>query len=205
MSSDDLRSMIQRGVTAMNQQGKASLSAMATLQMQLARANLGRAEQGASTESGPTVVGDQYLVFSLFDREFAVKADTVQGVDRLVELTPVPNVVPWVRGVINSRGSIISVVDLRMFLDLEQLPYTPRTRLLSMQYNEMVICFIVDGVSEMLPVPPAAIMSGNTRQAVIPQWVQPYTAGYALFVNRTLLLLDAPRLLFSDKIQHYQM
>ncbi len=94
-----------------------------------------------------------------------MKAEFVQGVERLADLTPVPNVVPWVRGVMNLRGSIISVVDLRMLLDLELLPYSPRTRLLSLQYNEMVICFVVDGVSEMLPIPPAAIINGNVRQA----------------------------------------
>ncbi len=122
-------------------------------------------------EKLPCAAGEQYLVFSLADREFAVKAEFVQGVERLVDVTPVPNVVPWVRGVMNLRGSIISVVDLRMFLDLELLPYSPRTRLLSLQYNEMVICFVVDGVSEMLPIPPATIINGNARQATIPPWV----------------------------------
>ena len=87
----------------------------------------------------PEVAGEQYLVFSLLEREFALKAEYIQGVERLVDVTSVPNVASWVRGVINLRGSIASVVDLRAFLDMEQLPYSPRTRLLSVQYNEMVI------------------------------------------------------------------
>src|SRR5205823_12534668 len=94
-----------------------------------------------------------YLVFTLLEREFSLNAEHVQGVERLVDVTPVPNVAAWVSGVINLRGSVASVVDLRAFLDMEQLPYNPRTRLLSVQYNEMVICLVVDGVSEMIPIP----------------------------------------------------
>jgi purine-binding chemotaxis protein CheW len=163
-----------------------------------------REEEQGTAEGAALAVGEQYLVFSLADHELAVKAEMVQGVDRLAELTPVPNVVSWVRGVINIRGSIASVVDLRMFLDLAQLPYTPRTRLLFLQHNEMVIGFIVDGVSEMLPIPTASIVNGNARQATIPHWAFPYTSGCALLTHRILLLLDVARLLFSEKMQRYQ-
>lgn len=149
------------------------------------------------------VVGEQYLIFTLLDREFALKAECIQGVERLADVTALPNVAPWVRGVINLRGSIASVVDLRAFLDMERLPYNPRTRLLSVQYNEMVICMVVDGVSEMTVIPDAAIISVNTRQAAIPQWVALYASGSALLGNRGVVILDAARLLFSDKMQHY--
>ena len=149
------------------------------------------------------VVGEQYLVFSLFEREFAFKAECIQGVERMVDVTPVPNVASWVQGVINLRGSIASVIDLRTFLGLEQLPYNPRTRLLSVQYNEMVICLTVDGVSEMVPVPDRAIVDGNTHQNLIPQWISPYASGCALLDRRLIVLLDAARLLFSEKMQHY--
>jgi purine-binding chemotaxis protein CheW len=151
----------------------------------------------------PEVVGEQYLVFSLLEREFALKAEYIQGVERLVDVTLVPNVASWVRGVINLRGSIASVVDLRAFLDTEQLPYNPRTRLLSVQYNEMVICLAVDGVSEMMPIPNHTITEAGTRQGLIPQWALPYASGCALLERRLIVLLDAARLLFSDKMQRY--
>ncbi|MDQ6660610.1 MAG: chemotaxis protein CheW, partial [Chloroflexota bacterium] len=130
-------------------------------------------------------------------------AEYIQGVERLVDVTPVPNVASWVRGVINLRGSIASVVDLRAFLDMEQLPYNPRTRLLSVQYNEMVICLVVDGVSDMVHLPTSAIITGNKRQATIPHQAAPYAAGTALFDTRSIVLLDAARLLFSEKMQRY--
>ena len=151
------------------------------------------------------VNGEQYLVFSLLEREFAFKAEHVQGVERLIDVTPVPNVASWVRGVINLRGSIASVVDLRTFLDMEPLLYNPRTRLLSVQYNEMVICLVVDGVSEMVPISPSSIASIRVRQTNVPHWAASFAAGVALLdQQRAIVLLDAARLLFSDKMQRYE-
>jgi purine-binding chemotaxis protein CheW len=148
------------------------------------------------------VVGDQYLLFSLLDWELAILAEHIQGVERLADVTPVPNVAPWIKGVINLRGSIASVVDLRAFLDLEMLPYNPRTRLLSVEYNEMVICLVVDSVSEMVPIPPASIVT-DALLAGVPQRLAPYALGSALVGQRNVILLDLPRLLFSEKMQRY--
>ncbi len=205
MASDNLRALQNEALAAMQQQPNSQSPVVAALQMQLAQ--MSRDNTDADMKSTPTVVGEQYLVFSLRDREFAVKAELVQGVERLTDLTPVPNVVPWIKGVINLRGSITSVVDLRLFLGLEPLAYGARTRLLSLQFNEMVICLIVDGVSEMLPIPAAAIASGgaNTRQTTIPSWMASFVAGSALLANRMIVLLDVERLLFSEKMQHYDL
>src|SRR5947207_11900626 len=118
----------------------------------------------------------------------------------------------------NLRGSIVSVVDLRGFLDLEPRPSTARTRLLCLQCNDMVICCVVDGVNEMLAIPDSAIVKGNARQATLarssgqtgaevagPNWALPYAARSAVLAgNRVLVLLDVARLLFSEKMQHYE-
>lgn len=149
-----------------------------------------------------TVVGDQYLLFSLLDRDLGILAEHIQGVERMADVTPVPNVAPWVKGVINLRGSIASVVDLRAFLDLEVLAYNPRTRLLSVRYNEMVICLIVDGVSEMVPIPPASVVT-DLQRAGIPQRLAPFTSGSAQVGKRNVILLDVARLLFSERMQWY--
>jgi len=155
-----------------------------------------------NVQAEAVVVGEQYLVFSLLECEIALKAEHIDGVERLADVTPVPNVASWISGVINLRGSIASVVDLRAFLGMERLPFNPRTRLLSVRNNEMVICLVVDSVSEMIPIPTSAI-NGNVRQANIPQWLTSYASGSALVGNRYIILLDAARLLFSDKMQHY--
>lgn len=190
------------------------MAAVAALQAQLAQRTLQRASEAEAQPGSrvlpgapPAIAGEQYLIFSLLDREFALKADHIQGIERLADVTPLPNVAPWVRGVINLRGSIASVVDLRAFLDVEQLPYNPRTRLLSIQDNEMVIGIVVDAVSDMIAIPPTALIAVGTRQSNIPTWATPYAAGSAMvgIGNRLVVLLDATRLLFSEKMQHYSL
>jgi len=68
----------------------------------------------------------------------------------------------------------------------------------------MLICLVVDGVSEMLPIPASVIINGNVRQA-IPPWAIPYASGTALLANRLMVILDVPRLLFSEKMHHYAL
>jgi purine-binding chemotaxis protein CheW len=179
-------------------------AAVSAMQSQLAQFTQQRADSPLTGAQVNAIIGAQYLVFSLLEVDCAIKAEHIQGVERLIDVTPVPNVAPWVRGVINLRGSIASVVDLRTFLEMEPLPYNPRTRLLSVQYNEMVICLVVDGVSEMTLIPASAISSVDARQTAIPHWALSYAAGSARLEGRTIVLLDAVHLLFSDKMQRYE-
>jgi purine-binding chemotaxis protein CheW len=165
-------------------------------------ANLTNPQDLANVPSEATVVGENYLIFSLVERELALKAEHIQGVERLADVTPLPHVAPWVVGVINLRSSIASVVNLRAFLGMEVLPENPRTRLLSVRFNEMVICLVVDSVSEMISIPPAAIIT-DRRRVPIPQRLTPFAEGTALLGKRSVILLDASRLLFSEKMQHY--
>ncbi len=174
----------------------------ATAQMQRLQAGQSLTEKSTSDGVAP-VIGEQYLVFLLNNREIAVKADHIQGVERPMYVTPVPNVVSWVRGVVNLRGSVASVVDLREFLGLEQSVSSSRTRLLSLQANEMIVCILVDSVSEMLQIPQAAVGQGDVRPTTIPQWIAPYAEKYAQLDDRIIVLLDVARLLFSDKMQRY--
>lgn len=204
MTDEPMKSLPNDVFATLQQQLKkqpSSSASAALLQMQLAQVKQLNKENGADVVSAP--VGEQYLTFLLHDLEFAVKAEVVQGVERLSSLTPVPNVVSWVKGVMNLRGVITSVVDFRAFLGLESLPHTARTRLLSLQYNEMVICFMVDGVNEMLAIPPGSMRTG--RQAAIPSWVAPYASGVASVGSRGIVVIDVARLLFSEKIHHYEI
>jgi len=194
----DNRKMLQ---DALASAGRTRTSLLMQAQLALAQ----QLDTHASPEDVQASDGEQYLVFSLCDCELAVSAELVQAVERLVDVTAIPNVAPWVRGVAHLRGSIVSVVDLRTFLGLEQFTHGSRARLLSLQHNDMTICFVVDGVSEMLFIPNSAITRGEILQAPIPQWALPNAAGYALLGKRAVVLLDAVRLLFSDKMQRYEL
>ncbi len=197
MASEDLKTQ-QRN--ALIQQSRALSSSYSPALPSQPKQN---GQQQADAAALSALPAEQYLVFSLVEREFAIKAEYILGVERLVDVTPVPNVVSWVNGVINLRGSIASVVDLRAFLALEKLPYNPLTRVLSVQYHDMVICLVVDSVSEMLPIPENAITNVSGRPSAIPTWATPYVSGSVLLGKRAIIMLDVARLLFADKMQHY--
>src|SRR5215470_4009773 len=112
-------------------------------------ADLSRAMGVYSADGQPQV--PQHILFLLGDIECALPSDAVQGVERITDVTPVPNTAPWVLGVVQVWGNIVSVVDLRHFFRLASQPITPRSRLLVVTRKEMTIGCLVDAVTEMRP------------------------------------------------------
>lgn len=142
----------------------------------------------------------QLILFLLGTVECALPADAVQGIERITEITPIPNTAPWVLGVVQVWGSIVSVVDLRTFFGLTPEPLSTRNRLLVLTLKDMTIGFLVDFVTEMRPTDNTVAMDDPT----IPPWLQPYSEGSFHLEDRTVVLLDPERLLFSDAIHHYR-
>ncbi len=147
--------------------------------------------------------GDQHLIFSLESYECGFKAEHIQTVERLREVTVVPNVAPWVEGVIHLRGQIISVVNLRSFLGLERQPPSSRSRVVAGRVGDLVIGLVVDGVSEMRGILPNMIQLQQLSRFV-PGWAAPYVTGIASLATRSVLLIDMERLLLSEKMHQYQ-
>jgi purine-binding chemotaxis protein CheW len=157
---------------------------------------------GASMAEGVAVPGvPQHIVFALDDAECALPAESVQGVERLADVTPVPNTVPWVLGVVHLRGAIYSVVDLREFLGLPPAQITARTRLLVVTARDMAVGLVVDGVTEMRPLD-EALAQGYT--GATPDWAAPYAERAVTLDGRSVVLLDPERLLFDDKLHRYR-
>ncbi len=144
----------------------------------------------------------QHIVFALDDADCAFPSEAVQGVERVGDITPVPNTVSWVLGVLNLHGAITSVVDLRGFFGMTPLAITPRTRLLVLTKREMTIGMVVDGVTEM------RTLDGETAPAYasgsVPTWATPYATRALNLEGRTIVLLDPERLLFAEKMHRYR-
>jgi purine-binding chemotaxis protein CheW len=154
-------------------------------------------------EDNTEELGEQHLIFSLDDFEFGFKAEYVQAVERLPDVTPVPNVAYWIDGVIHLRGQIVSVVDLRSFLGLARQAPSARTRLIAGRVNDLVIGLVVDGVSEMRGILPNMVQLQQITRA-LPGWAAPYVSGIASIGPRSVMLLDMERLLLSEKMHRYQ-
>jgi purine-binding chemotaxis protein CheW len=159
------------------------------------------ARAGAGGAAADTPQGPQYLVFAVGDLECALPTDAVQGVERLVDVTPVPNTVDWVLGVMQLRGSIVSVVDLRRFLGLPPVAPSPRTRLVVAAHRGMAIALAVDAVLEMRTGGSGGRPLSGAR---LPEPLAPYVAGSVEVDGRPVPLVDPQRLLFADKIRQYR-
>lgn len=197
-----------RALGARGGAGGATLSAEALAEL-AQRAGVNGASQIADLSrmlgvGGPTQTEQQpqSILFLLGDVEFALPTEVVQGVERLGEITPVPNTVPWVLGVVQIWGAIVSVVDLRGFFDLPMQPSTPRSRLLVMTHKGMTIAFASDAVTEMRPLLTATASTETSNN--VPGWALPYLSGVTHVEGRQVLLLDAERLLFAEKMHRYR-
>jgi chemotaxis signal transduction protein len=153
----------------------------------------------------------QFLVVALAGTEMALSASNVTGVERVNDITPVPNTVAWVLGVANLRGAITSVVDLRRFLGIPPEAVTTRSRVVVATTRDMTIGFLVDGVGEFQPIPEGARSYDNVRQFA-PPWLGTYVTALAQVPgnaasqerDRTIFLLDVEKLLFADGLHRYQ-
>ncbi len=154
-----------------------------------------------SPASAAVATAAQHIIFLLGDVECALPSASVQGVERTFDVTPVPNVASWVLGITQMWGSIISVVDLRSFLDLPSIGVTPRSRLLALTKGEMTIGLVVDMVTEIRTI---GELIRRTSLAGAPEWARPFLDGVAQVDDRMVYALEPERLLFNERIHRYR-
>jgi purine-binding chemotaxis protein CheW len=144
----------------------------------------------------------QHIVFMLGDVECALPADAVQGVERVSDIAPVPNTLPWVLGIVHLRGSILSVIDLRSFFGIPAHQVTQRSRLLVVTKRDMTIGMVVDGVTEMRPLRPDEVAMAPA--APMPAWAEAYAVRAVNIEGRGIIMLDPERLLYAEKMHRYR-
>jgi len=142
----------------------------------------------------------QMVGFIIGSELFGVDILKVQEIIREMPFTPIPNAPDFIEGVINLRGNIIPVIDLRRRLNAEKLG-TPSDDIwiIILNINNRVAGFIVDSVTKVLKVPlenieppPDIVVSGLHSQ---------YISGVCRIENRLLILLDFNRILQVDEIK----
>ena len=94
----------------------------------------------------------QVVAFKLRKEEYGVSILNVQEIKNLTDITRVPFASDFIKGVINLRGSVLPVIDLKKRLGLQETPYTDSTRIIIMKIDEISIGMIVDAVTEVLTV-----------------------------------------------------
>jgi purine-binding chemotaxis protein CheW len=155
---------------------------------------------GLGGDANQTPGEPQHIVFEVAGVLCALPSQSVQNVERGFEITPVPNVAPWVLGIAQLWGSIVSVVDFAAFAGQGFTTMTPRSRLLAVTVRDMQAGFLVDGVSAIRTV--GAYIRRDTPGNA-PTWTQPFLEGIVQDGQQPIIALDPEKLLFSDRMQRY--
>ena len=136
----------------------------------------------------------QLVIFKLDDQEYALDITNVVQVVRMVAITPMPEASEVVEGVINVRGKVIPVVDVRRRFGLPPKPYDLNTRLLITRWDGRMMALIVDVVSEVLAMPTSNI---EPPSEIAPQMERLSAVGK--LGDRLLLILDLGRALTFEE------
>lgn len=149
-----------------------------------------------------TIKTGKYLTFSLEKEEYGIGILKVKEIIGMMPITSVPRTPAFVKGVVNLRGKVIPVVDLRLKFDMESIDYTERTCIIVVEINSedntVLIGIVVDAVSEVLNIreedveeTPTFGTSLNTN----------YILGMAKTEGGVKILLDIDCVLTLDEIK----
>lgn len=141
----------------------------------------------------------QLVSFNLGSEEFGVDIGAVQEIVRMPEITKVPRAPEIVEGVVNLRGKIIPVVDLRRRFGLPAEDVTKSTRIIILTVGGKRLGAIVDGVSEVLRLDPAAV--DPPPEMVASAVDSAFLKGIAKLDGRLLMLLDLDLILDQEVAQ----
>jgi purine-binding chemotaxis protein CheW len=143
----------------------------------------------------------QLVSFTIGQEEFGLDIQRIQEINRMVEITRVPNSPEFVVGVINLRGKVIPIIDLRKRFGFPPKDSDKNTRIIVVELDNMVVGFVVDAVREVIRIPknitepPPAIIAGIGSE---------YITSVAKMDNRLLILLDLERLLRDKEKQQLE-
>ena len=134
---------------------------------------------------------NQFVIFRLADEYYGIKIENVETIERIMEITRVPKTQNYIKGVINLRGEIVPIIDLRDRLGLPSKDYDSETRIIVNKKQELMIGYIVDSASEVKDIPPSAISYGTFEENLSETFVK----GIGKVENQMIILLDVDKII----------
>jgi purine-binding chemotaxis protein CheW len=156
-----------------------------------------------ATASQSDARAGKYLTFQLANEEFGIGVLKVREIMGVQEITAVPQTPPHVKGVINLRGKVVPVVDLRLKFGMTTAEYTQRTCIIVTQVQgesgAILMGIIVDGVSEVLNLSASEIEDTPDFGEEI---TGRYLLGMAKVKGKVKILLDIDKVLSTQELHH---
>ncbi len=139
----------------------------------------------------------QLVTFKLGNEEFGLDIIKVKEINKMINVTSIPSAPAYIKGVINLRGNVIPVVDLRTRLTLPNKEYDQATRIIVVELEERTIGFIVDEVCEVLRIPrgiteaPPEMVGGIDSE---------FITAVGKLDDRLIILMDLKKLFIEEMV-----
>jgi purine-binding chemotaxis protein CheW len=153
------------------------------------------ARLGESEAEEDESIDEMFLTFILGGDEFGINISYVTEIIGIQAITFVPDLPVFVKGIINLRGQIIPVIDVRLRFQKEPAEYNDRTCVIVLQLDELSIGFIVDSVAACYSIPCDNVIEPPAAQQ---KQHQKYVSGIARMADKIVLILDCEMLIGED-------
>jgi purine-binding chemotaxis protein CheW len=152
----------------------------------------------SATEASARQRAGKYLTFSLAGEEYGLEILKVREIIGMMDITAVPRTPPFIKGVINLRGKVIPVVDLRLKFGMPEAQTTDETCIIVVQVGQVEMGILVDNVSEVLDIQGQDIEDAPTFGTDVNT---DFILGMGKANGKVTILLDIGKVLGSDDIQ----
>ncbi len=114
--------------------------------------NIANDTSAGAAPSQDMALGGKYLTFVLGDEEYGIEITRVREIIGIVDITPVPKAPLFIKGIINLRGKVIPIVDMRAKFNMDQVDFTSQTCIIVVEVDNNLMGILVDTVSEVLDI-----------------------------------------------------
>ena len=159
--------------------------------------NAGIEEELWDDEDGEDAQKDKFLTFQIADEEFAIPIGHVIEIVGIQKITEVPDMPDFVKGVINLRGKVIPVMDVRLRFHLPSVAYDDRTCVVVVSVGNVTIGLVVDTVSEVVNIPESNISPPPRFSSATSGR---YVSGMGKIGEAVKIIIDTQKLLGDDEL-----
>ena len=135
---------------------------------------------------------DQYVILKLDGEYYGIAINFVETIEKVLEITRLPNSPEYLKGVINLRGEVIPVIDLRKRFGMGDTTITEESRIIILSFEDIVVGILVDTSSEVLTIENDQIDNTN---ALIDSTEDNYIKGIGKIGDRMIIILDIMKIL----------
>ncbi|MAT69812.1 MAG: chemotaxis protein CheW [Planctomycetaceae bacterium] len=152
-------------------------------------------------DAGFTADANQFLTFTVQGEEYGIDILRVQEIKGFTTVRPIPNAPAYVKGVINLRGTVVPIVDLRSRFGMDVEAYNQFTVIIVVSVADKVVGLIVDAVSDVLNIPVDEVVDAPEMGGDVDTT---YCAGLARIDEKLVLLLNIDKLINSEAMQQLE-